>query len=64
MTVTPALPHGRRGTKVAADGEVFRMRGPLEIQVAAKPLYLLKPIDVGVVDVAKNETPTPARTAA
>ena len=64
MTVTPALPHGRRGTKVAADGEVFRMRAPLDIQVAAKPLYLLKPIDVGVGDLSNEEAQAPARTAA
>jgi diacylglycerol kinase family enzyme len=45
MSVAPALlPYGRRGTKVATDGEVRRMRAPLEFRVSPKPLYLLKPI--------------------
>jgi hypothetical protein len=44
MSVAPALPYRRRGTKVATDGEVRRMRAPLEFRVSPKPLYLLKPI--------------------
>ena len=44
MSVTPALPYGRRGTKVATDGEVRWMRAPLEFRVSPKPLYLLKPV--------------------
>jgi diacylglycerol kinase family enzyme len=43
MSVAPSLPYGRRGTKVATDGEVRRMRAPLEFRVSPKPLYLLKP---------------------
>lgn len=31
--------------KVAFDGEVNRMRGPLDFRVAPKPLYLIKPMD-------------------
>lgn len=33
----------RRKIKVAFDGEIARMRTPLEFRVAAQPLYLLKP---------------------
>lgn len=43
LVVRPWLPYGRRGIKVAYDGEVAWMRGPLEFQVAEQPLYLLKP---------------------
>ena len=43
MVVKPTLPQGRRGVKVAFDGEVTRMRAPFDFRVLAKPLYLLKP---------------------
>ncbi|HEY0857317.1 MAG TPA: diacylglycerol kinase family protein [Albitalea sp.] len=43
MTVAPWLPYGARGVKVALDGEVRRMRSPLEFRVSRRPLYLLKP---------------------
>jgi diacylglycerol kinase family enzyme len=43
MVVRPTLAPGRRGVKVAFDGEVTRMRSPLDFRVLAKPLYLLKP---------------------
>ena len=43
MVVRPTLPSGRRGVKVAFDGEVTRMHAPLEFRVLAKPLYLIKP---------------------
>lgn len=43
MVVRPTLTAGRRGVKVAFDGEVTRMRAPLNFQVLDKPLYLLKP---------------------
>ena len=39
----PTLAPGRRGVKVAFDGEVTRMRAPLDFRVLAKPLYLLMP---------------------
>ena len=42
MVVKPTLAPGRRSIKVAFDGEVARMRAPLDIQVLDKPLYLLK----------------------
>jgi diacylglycerol kinase family enzyme len=44
MVVKPRLPIGNRTVKVAFDGEVSRMRTPLEFRVAPEPLYLLKPI--------------------
>jgi diacylglycerol kinase family enzyme len=43
MVAIPRLALGRRAVKVAYDGEVSRMRVPLEFRVAARPLYLLKP---------------------
>ena len=43
LVVRPTLPQGRRGMKVAFDGEVTRMRAPLDIRVLAKPLHLLMP---------------------
>ena len=43
MVVRPTLAPGRRGVKVAFDGEVTRMRAPLHFRVLAKPLYLLMP---------------------
>lgn len=43
LMVRPTLPQGRRGVKVAFDGEVTTMRAPLDIRVLATPLYLLMP---------------------
>jgi diacylglycerol kinase family enzyme len=43
LVVKPSLTQGRRGVKVAFDGEVTRMRAPLTFCVHAQPLYLLKP---------------------
>jgi diacylglycerol kinase family enzyme len=43
MVVRPTLAPGRRLVKVAFDGEVTRMRAPLDFRVLAKPLYLLMP---------------------
>jgi diacylglycerol kinase family enzyme len=42
LLVRPTLAPGRRGVKVAFDGEVTRMRAPLNFRVLEKPLYLLK----------------------
>ncbi len=44
MLVKPRRTWGRRSVKVAFDGEVSRMRMPLEFQVSPKPLFLLKPM--------------------
>ena len=38
-----SVQHRLRKIKVAFDGEIARMRTPLEFRVAAQPLYLLKP---------------------
>jgi diacylglycerol kinase family enzyme len=43
MVVRPTLAPGRRSVKVAFDGEVMKMRAPLDFRVLAKPLYLLMP---------------------
>lgn len=43
MTVRPAWRPGRRGVKLACDGEVLRMQPPLRFGVAPRPLWLLKP---------------------
>jgi hypothetical protein len=53
--VRPTLPQGRRGVKVAFDGEVTMMRAPLDFQVLRKPLYLLKPrCDAAVIDTRSS----------
>jgi diacylglycerol kinase family enzyme len=44
LVVKPRLQWVRRGVKVAFDGEVCKMRAPLEFRVSPKPLYLLKPM--------------------
>jgi diacylglycerol kinase family enzyme len=43
MVVKPTLTPGRRGVKVAFDGEVTRLRAPLDFRVLTTPLYLMKP---------------------
>jgi len=43
MVVKPRLARGRREVMVAFDGEVARMRAPIDIRVLDKPLFLLKP---------------------
>ena len=43
MVVRPRLGWEGLKVKVAFDGEVTRMRTPLEFRVAPQPLYLLKP---------------------
>lgn len=45
MVVKPSLAPGRRGVVVAFDGEVARMRSPIDIRVLAKPLHLLQAQD-------------------
>jgi diacylglycerol kinase family enzyme len=53
MVVRPTLAPGRRLVKVAFDGEVMRMRAPLDFRVLAKPLYLLMPRrDAVAIDTA------------
>ena len=43
MTVNPWLGGSHRPIKVAIDGEVVQMRGPLKFSVAPQPLWLLTP---------------------
>ena len=42
MVVKPTLAPGRRKVLVAFDGEVARMRAPIDIRVLDKPLYVLQ----------------------
>jgi len=43
IVVKPRWPMARRRLKVATDGEVLRMRGPIEFAVGDEPLMLLRP---------------------
>jgi diacylglycerol kinase family enzyme len=43
MVVRPRLAPARKSVVVAFDGEVARMRSPIDIRVLDKPLYLLAP---------------------
>lgn len=61
MVVRPTLAPGRRGVKVAFDGEVATMRAPLDFRVLARPLYLLMPQRD---DTAAGTTPDPASDTA
>jgi diacylglycerol kinase family enzyme len=60
LVVRPTLPQGRRGVKVAFDGEVTTMRAPLDFRVLVKPLFLLKPPH----DAADIDAGAPAAGAA
>ena len=51
MVVRPTLAPGRRLVKVAFDGEVMRMRAPLDFRVLEKPLYLLMPPRDGLTEL-------------
>jgi len=42
MVVKPTLAPGRKEIVVAFDGEVARMRAPIDIRVLDQPLYLLQ----------------------
>lgn len=56
MVVKPRLAWGRRGVKVAADGEVSWMGAPLEFRVSPRPLYLLKLPDAAMAaDSAQDQ---------
>jgi diacylglycerol kinase family enzyme len=43
MTVTPRLRRGRRDIKIAIDGEILRMRPPLDFSIAPYSLRLMVP---------------------
>ena len=65
LIVRPTLVPGRRGVKVAFDGEVARMRAPLEFRVLAKPLHLLMPPPHdAVADTATGTAAHPRGTGA
>ncbi len=54
MVVRPTLAPGRKEIMVAFDGEVARMRAPINIRVLDKPLYLLQASgDAGTADDPK-----------
>ena len=57
MVVTPSRGDPGRRIKVAFDGEVTWMRAPLQFEVAARPLWLLKPGDTAA---AQNTAQSPA----
>ncbi|MDP3611162.1 MAG: diacylglycerol kinase family protein, partial [Rubrivivax sp.] len=55
MVVRPTLAPGRTEVVVAFDGEVARMRSPIDIRVLDKPLYLLQAIGAaGVADAPED----------
>lgn len=56
LVVRPTLPLGRRGVKVAFDGEVTKMRAPLDFRVLTKPLYLLRPRRDVAADRSESST--------
>ena len=51
MLVTPSRGHGRGRVKVAFDGEIAWLQAPLQFEVAAQPLWLLKPDGVAATEV-------------
>ena len=55
LVVRPGFTGSRRGVKVAFDGEVTRMRAPLDFRVLAQPLYLMKPAPVDAAIPAGEE---------
>ena len=55
LVVRPGFSGSRRGVKVAFDGEVTRMRAPLDFRVLDRPLYLMKPAPAAPVSVAGEE---------
>lgn len=57
LVVRPTLPQSHRGVKVAFDGEVTRMRAPLDFRVHAQPLYLLVPPRADSTDQAVESAP-------
>ena len=57
MVVKPTLAPGHKEVMVAFDGEVARMRAPIDIRVLDKPLYLLQGTgDAATADAAKAAT--------
>jgi len=49
LRVRPAAPRQRARIKIATDGEIHRMRAPLEFSISPQPLWLLAPSDQDAV---------------
>ena len=66
MVVKPRLLPGRRDVVVAFDGEVARMRSPINIRVLDQPLYLLKDTGAAAAPglVGTSDSAAPVDTAA
>lgn len=64
LTVQPGWPRNPRGLKVATDGEVRRLRGPLQFSVSPQPLHLIRPTAATAAgtDTVKEFTPSAAAT--
>lgn len=60
LVVTPRMASGRKDVVVAFDGEVARLRAPIDLRVLPRPLYLLKfagaaePTDQSVLSVTED----------
>lgn len=59
LSVRPGWPWDPRGVKVATDGEVRRLRAPLQFSVSAQPLHLICPAraDAAGTDTVESFTP-------
>jgi len=57
MVVKPTLVPGRKELVVAFDGEVARMRAPIDFRVLEKPLYLLQAPHAAATAVAAGGAP-------
>jgi diacylglycerol kinase family enzyme len=56
MMVKPTLTSGHKEVAVAFDGEVARIRAPIEIRVLDKPLYLLQATSSAVTPETETTT--------
>jgi diacylglycerol kinase family enzyme len=64
MVIRPSRMRRRRMVKVAFDGEVARMRAPLDVRVLERPLWLLTPRDGAAGAAAAGATPAGATSDA
>lgn len=60
LTVRPGWPWDPRGVQVATDGEVRRLRAPLQFSVSAQPLHLICPAGADAAGADTVESFTPA----
>ena len=65
LTVHTGWPRSPRGVKVATDGEVRRLRGPLQFSLSPQPLHLIRPAAAtpAGTDTVDNVTPAAAAPA-